>query len=124
MNLCSQKARNMGVISHKKLNKREDNKKMKQTFFHYQDFDKVVFKDTKFSKKGFDKGDHNGRIAHYTFCFHTDLGLGCCDAQRIPCTCKRCLDRLELPLGKAKLTKIKIDINKMLTVLTGKCLRS
>ena len=82
----------MGVISHKELNKREDNKKMKARFYHYQDFKKVWFKDTKYSKKGFDKGDHNRIIAHYNVNFDASLGLGYCAAQRIRCTCKSCLD--------------------------------
>ena len=48
--ICSQEARKMGVISHKKLNKREDKKKMKKRFYHYQDFEEVQFKDTKYSR--------------------------------------------------------------------------
>ena len=102
VNICSQEARKMGVISHKKLNKREDKKKMKKRFYHYQDFEEVQFKDTKYSKKGFEEGDHNGIMAHYNFRFDTDLGLGICAARRIPCTCKSCLDQLKLPWDKTK----------------------
>ena len=124
VNICSQEARKMGVISHKKLNKREDKKKMKKRFYHYQDFEEVQFKDTKYSKKGFEEGDHNGIMAHYNFCFDHDLGLVICAARRIPCTCKSCLDQLKLPWDKTKKTQIKIDINRTGTVLTGKCFRA
>ena len=100
--LCSQKMRQMGVVSHKKLKKREDKKKMKQRFYHYQDFDEVEYKDSKFRLKGFEEGDHNGIMAHYNFRFDPDLTLGYCAARRIPCSCKSCLDQLKLPWDKAK----------------------
>ena len=35
--LCLQKVQQMGVVSHKKLKKREDKKKMKQRFYHCQE---------------------------------------------------------------------------------------
>ena len=41
--ICSQDARKMGVTSHKKLNKREDKKKMKERICHYQDVEEVEF---------------------------------------------------------------------------------
>ena len=100
--LCSQKMRQMGVVSHKKLKKREDKKKMKQRFYHYQDFDEVEYKDSKFRLKGFEEGDHNGIMAHYNFRFDPDLTLGFCAARRIPCSCKSCLDQLKLPWDKTK----------------------
>ena len=33
--ICSQGARKMGVIRHKKLNKRKDKKKTKERFYHF-----------------------------------------------------------------------------------------
>ena len=42
-----------GVITHRKSKKRGQNNKMKKRFYHFQEFDKVEFQNTKFDKKRF-----------------------------------------------------------------------
>ena len=93
--LCSDRSRKKGAVSHKKGG--EDTKKMQERFYHYQDFDNVEFKDTKYSLSGVEVGDHNGIMGHYTFHFEKDLGMGYCVARRIPCACTTCIEKLKLP---------------------------
>ena len=62
--ICSQDTRNRGVTTHKKSKKREESNKMKQRFYHYQDFDKVRFQNAKFGRKGFEEGGKGGS-GHY-----------------------------------------------------------
>ena len=95
--LCSDHSRKKGAVSHKKSKKREHMKKMQERFYHYQDFDNVEFKDTKYSLSGFEVGDHNGIMGHYNFCFEENLGLGYCAAHCIPCACTTCIEKLKVP---------------------------
>ena len=49
--ICSQDTRNNGVITHRKSKKKEQNNKVKKRFYHFQEFDKIEFQNTKFGKK-------------------------------------------------------------------------
>ena len=100
--ICSQDTRNRGVITQRISKKREQNNKMKKRFYHFQEFDKVEFQNTKFGKKCFEEGDCNGIMGHYNFRFDADLDLGYCAARRIPCACRSCIDQLKLPWDNAK----------------------
>ena len=70
---------------------------MQERFYHFQDFEDVDFKYTKYSLSGFEEGDHNGIMGHYNFRFEKGLGLGFCAARRIPCACNSCIEKLKLP---------------------------
>ena len=47
--ICSQDTRNRVVVTHRKSKKREQNNKMKERFYHFQQFDKVEIHNTKFA---------------------------------------------------------------------------
>ena len=70
---------------------------MQERFYHYQDFDNVEFKDTKYSSSSFEVGDHNRIMGHYNFRFEKDLGSDYCVARHIPCDCTTCIEKLKLP---------------------------
>ena len=55
VNICSQEARKMGVISHKKLNKREDKKKMKKDFIIIKILRKYSLRTPSIAKKALRK---------------------------------------------------------------------
>ena len=55
VNICSHEAQNMGVISHKKLNKREDKKKMKKDFIIIKILRKYSLRTPSIAKKALRK---------------------------------------------------------------------
>lgn len=59
--ICSQGqgTRNRGVLTPRKSKKRVQNNKMEKRFYHFQEFDKVGFQNTKFDEKIFEEGALN-----------------------------------------------------------------
>ena len=96
--LCSLPVRSSGVKAEGgKRQKREAEAKMKGRVYHVQDPAEVKYKSINMLAVGFEKGDHNGLLAHYHFQVSKDLGIGKAAAQHIPCACAPCLTQLELP---------------------------
>ena len=96
--LCSLPTRESGVKAEGgKRQKREAEAKMKSRVYHVQDPAMVKHKKINMSAAGFEKGDHNGLLAHYHFRVSKDLGVGKAAAQHIPCACAPCMAQLELP---------------------------
>ena len=96
--LCSDPARFGGVKADGgKRQKREAAAKMKERHYHVQDPAKVKHGKTSRVAVGFEKGEHNGMLAHYNFRVSKELGMGRAAVRRIPCACDACLDQLEKP---------------------------
>ena len=95
--LCSDPARFTGVKGHGgKLQKREANAPMKERHYHVQDPAKVEHTSTNRTAVGFEKGEHNGLLAHYSLHVSKELGIGKAALRRIPCACAACLVQMEL----------------------------
>eukprot|EP00966_Prymnesium_polylepis_P239845 5546282-Prymnesium_polylepis.1 len=71
--------------------------KMKERHYHVQDPSKVKFTGLSMTAVGFEKGEHNGLLAHYHLRADPDLGVGWVMVRRIPCACNPCLTQLDLP---------------------------
>ena len=95
--LCRDPAREGGVKSEGgKRQKRDDAAKMKKRHYHVQDPAKVTYTNTNRVAVGFEKGEHNGLLAHYSLHVSPELGVGKAALRRIPCACAACLQQIEL----------------------------
>ena len=94
--LCSLPERSSGVKSEGgKYAKREAAAKLKKRFYHVQDPEKVKHTKLSMVAVGFDKGEHNGILGHYSIQVSKELGKGKAAMRRIPCACAACLAQLE-----------------------------
>ena len=95
--LCEDPKRVSGVKAEGgKRQKREAAAKMQQRIYHVQDPKDVKYTKTNRTAVGFEAGEHNGLLAHYSLHVSPELGLGYAALRRIPCACDACLRQLEL----------------------------
>lgn len=96
--LCSLPERFAGVKSDGgKYAKREAAARVKERHYHVQDPAKVKYTKLNMVAVGFDAGEHNGILGHYSIQVSKDLGKGKAAMRRIPCACPACLKQLEEP---------------------------
>eukprot|EP00966_Prymnesium_polylepis_P105434 2441600-Prymnesium_polylepis.1 len=95
--LCGDPARFSGVKSEGgKRQKREAAAKTQERHYHVQDPAGVKYTKTSREAVGFEKGEHNGLLAHYSLHVSKELGPGKAALRRIPCACVACLEQIEL----------------------------
>lgn len=96
--LCSLQTRVSGVkgVGGKRA-KRESEAKLQHRNYHVHKEDEVEFATLSMKAHGFEKGEHQGLLAHYNIRVSSELGLGLAAVRRIPCACPPCRNQMEHP---------------------------
>ena len=94
MRLCSNPDRKTGVKSEKKSAKREANAKLKERFFHLQEYDEVKYSNKQVALEGFKNGPREGISSMYNIRADPDLGFGKATIRRILCAYNSCVAHL------------------------------
>mmetsp|Transcript_39227 Transcript_39227/g.95297 ORF Transcript_39227/g.95297 Transcript_39227/m.95297 type:complete len:477 (-) Transcript_39227:173-1603(-) len=96
--LCSCESRVDGVKSEGgKRAKREKAAKVKSRHYHVHREQDEEYNNMSMVVKGFQQGEHQGIIAHYSIRVCKELGLGRAALRRIPCACPSCKRQMHLP---------------------------
>ena len=114
LRLCSNPNRKTGVKSEKKSAKREANAKLKERFYHLQEYDEVKYNNKQVALEGFKNGPREGISSMYNIRADPDLGFGKAAIRRIPCACNTCVAQLSIPWvpGKSATEQDRYKVNK------------
>ena len=114
LRLCSNPDRKTGVKSEKKSAKREANAKLKERFYHLQEYDEVKYNNKQVALEGFKNGPREGISSMYNIRADPDLGFGKAAIRRIPCACNSCVAQLSIPWvpGKSATEQDRYKVNK------------
>ena len=114
LRLCSNPNRKTGVKSEKKSAKREANAKLKERFYHLQEYDEVKYNNKQVALEGFKNGPREGISSMYNIRADPDLGFGKAAIRRIPCACNSCVAQLSIPWvpGKSATEQDRYKVNK------------